>query len=139
MKRRNFLKNILGGIAIGPSAFNAMILDTKRKDKFVRQWNKKNSEVYLGILYNGIEITSKDYHRIKTPKNWELLPNGVLINAEEIQFPTCENSWGNINEFAFYDTEKDGNMLISGRLAKQIYISSGDTITFLKQYIEIIL
>lgn len=123
MKRRTFLKSVLG-ITIYPFILKAA---TKEKDGIV----------YMGLLYNKKEITGKSYHRIKSTKKWELQTDGAIINIEEMQFPQAKNDWKDINGIAFYNAQKNGTMLISGKLARQVFITSGDTVSFPPRYIKV--
>lgn len=137
MKRRNFLKCVLGSVVIGPSVLKAESTK-KQKDSFAKEHN-----VYLGLLNNGNEIVrfglmnNKDYRRIKATKNWELSCDGNMYNMDIMEFPQAKKDWGDITELAFFDAERRGNLLIFGKLAYHVFINKGDTVSFHKRYIKI--
>ena len=126
MKRRNFLKGILGGVVVGPTILTKANAIKKLK---VKKPKVKEPVVYLGLLCNGEEVATKDYRRLKIKgMHWEFNSANQLCNTKAIVFPEAKNNWGKITEFAFYD--KDGNMLLWGEVLKAASVMEGEMASF---------
>jgi len=71
------------------------------------------------------------YERADTvAANWAVAANGIVTNADDIDFPACTVAWGDITHFGLHDANVAGNMLAHGSLSTPKTVSAGDTAKF---------
>lgn len=80
----------------------------------------------------GTEASAGNYGRLACAgSNWGAAAAGAIANSSAVEFPEATgSSWGEINGFALYDAETDGNMIIWGNITTPKTINVGDTAKF---------
>jgi len=86
------------------------------------------------------EPVGNGYARIQTAAvDWNAASDGLLDNANAIQFPASSGDWGTITHFALFDAASAGNLLAHGALTLPKIVTSGDIVRFASGELDVTL
>lgn len=74
------------------------------------------------------EPSGNGYARVQTSaSDWNTATTGTTTNAEDIEFPEAEGSWGTITHWAIFDAQSNGHILGSGAVSPSQAVVAGNT------------
>jgi hypothetical protein len=77
------------------------------------------------------EPSGGSYARIETSNaDWTPASDGVIRNADAIEFAPASAAWGTITHFVLYDAAVGGHPLAHGPLGIAQTVAAGDTVRF---------
>jgi len=77
----------------------------------------------------GTEVTGGSYVRQSVAFD-ACGTDGITDNTSDVTFPTATADWGTVTNFAVYDADTSGNMMIHGELTSSKAVGDGDTFKF---------
>jgi len=77
------------------------------------------------------EPSGGSYARVATSSvDWTAAADGVICNADALQYPEAAAPWGTITHFALLDAQAGGHLLAHGPLAAPQGVALGDIVRF---------
>lgn len=115
-----FLQSFFG-LAAAPSAFYLALL------------KGLPSDTIDGATLGALEVSGGGYARQlygSGSGSWSLVDSiGVVTSTQQVSFPTATADWGKITHYGLCTAATAGEIIISGSLNEDFYVSAGLTIT----------